>query len=414
MSVNVIPNFYNEKECQWILNNMIIVSDNQDLKRGHLTMTPYYLNQLANALDLPQDHTVNMDIPIRVTSLEDSEYHKDIILGTEIESKRVAMIYLNTCPDSNIEYKLGKGKVKKIPIEMGKLIIHDGLEHKVNVKDKCTRYILGPIDISGGEHTYTEVGGNDEPFYYVSASNFEGAYELKLTWPSNMALSEKPTLNWVLTEDKSSTEKHGTISEDIKTDYGWSEVKNNNGQGTGGSIYIRLEPGTQYTFSLEYKKELSPEDYPQVTLTSPGRGWTWAHPPSSGTFITPNPNAKGFEVLRDFSTQKPVRMDKTLLLDKPVNKELNMKLFVVLSIIGLLLYNRKVKVYNIALILLLIYVIYNRNNDQRYIGPDLWTLHAVGLTSMDVSRQWSGIEIPDSSTQMTVSDQLPVLTSGMG
>ena len=282
MSVNVIPNFYNETECQWILNNMIIVSDNQDLKRGHVTMTPYYLNQLANALNLPQDHTVNMDIPIRVTSLEDSEYHKDIILGTEIESKRVAMIYLNTCPDSNIEYKLGKGKVKKIPIEMGKLIIHDGLEHKVNVKDKCTRYILGPIDISGGEHTYTEVGDQIEGYSGL-----------------------------------------------------WTEV--------------------------------SPAQFSMARL-------------SSG--------------------KRLAIMDKTLLFDKPVNKELNMKLFVVLGVIGLLLYNRKVKVYNITLILLLIYVIYNRNNDQRNIGPDPWTLHA-GCSLQEIRGQCVGPFVSTMATSGT-------------
>ena len=158
--LKIIPNFYTYQECQWVINNMKYIVNNPKLKLGYVTMTPPYLNELAINVGLEPNHIKNKNIPIRVSNQSDVKHHHDYIVATEIKSKIAAMIYLNTCPNSQIIYTMSDGSKEVVDIAEGTLIIHSGLEHKVIGERNCTRYILGPFDIA--KYPYQMVGEIEE------------------------------------------------------------------------------------------------------------------------------------------------------------------------------------------------------------------------------------------------------------
>jgi hypothetical protein len=135
---------------------MKYIVNNPKLKLGYVTMTPQYLNELAINVGLEPNYIKNKNIPIRVSNQSDVSTHHDYVVGTEEVSEKVAMIYLNTCPNSKIIYTMSDGSEEVVDIIEGTLIIHSGLKHKVIGENNCTRYILGPFDIA--KHPYQMVG----------------------------------------------------------------------------------------------------------------------------------------------------------------------------------------------------------------------------------------------------------------
>lgn len=170
--LNITHNFYNSQECSWVINNIKYIVNEDKLKLGYVTMTPHYLNLLAKAVNLKPNHTKNKNIPIRVSNQSDVSSHNDFVLGTKEESQMVAMVYLNSCPNSYISYKKNNKNIK-VKVEEGTLIMHSGLEHKVVGDENCTRYILGPFDIS--KYPYKMVGqfagSMDNPFISSTSVN---------------------------------------------------------------------------------------------------------------------------------------------------------------------------------------------------------------------------------------------------
>ena len=187
----VVPNALSEQDVQRLMDGIqqsktsqSVMDTGRSVSRGRARFDEDVVAKFASKIGIPPPEDGHLSFRVD-DSRGDVEWHRDLSFKRLELAERVALLYLTTCTGVTLDLRDPSGHITSVPVRAGTLVLHNNVEHRVNVggKGTCKRYMIGPFDIDErfrydavGDHLDDVRAAIDHKAYFDD-EDYQSAYD---------------------------------------------------------------------------------------------------------------------------------------------------------------------------------------------------------------------------------------------